>query len=334
MKYYDIQEWLDVEPLTYDFVEDTQDSNYYYEYESIPKGFKRFFVYRADTYDLSHNEYINPKYRNLIKKKCDAARLFDVKDPDSYSELLQGIFAKLWLYPESRKFFDTMTSAQTLVNIAADNIRFLLVWDLYDYKIKPFSNNTFIAFMSVQSKSLCGALNKYNPCLRNFVSLYHSIGNYCPVPENFNRARSNFGRYDFWDLTLEKIRECYLADDEEARNAIMSELLHSSVSDEVIERCVYWFWNVGGSQYGEDGWKNYIDRFFMQDYVDPLSYEVIPLWKGHTWKNAVQSLNAMDGQDVEIASAELVNRIIKRGQRMVDAIKRWEFYKGEEDYPF
>lgn len=323
--------WLDNEPLTYDFVEDTQEEYNYHEYPCIPKGFLRYFVYRADGYDVEHNSFLKPEYLNRIKEKIRLAGLFKVKDPDSASGLLKEIYAVLWPRKGVGGYSDTMTSAQTLVNVAVDNVRYNIDWKLYqDESARPCTKNVFIALMAAEDRLSC-VLNRFYPCLRNYISVYHSIGNYCPVPKGFNRARGQKG-YDFWDLTLEKIREFYLEEDEEKQKEIMRRLLHSKISEQDLDSCIFWFWYSGGNgEKGEAAWRYYIEKFFMQDYVNPETYEVIPLWHQHKWDNAISSLKSMNNGDIELAAAEITNRIMKRGQRMIDAVRHWRFYYDEED---
>lgn len=43
----------------------------------------------------------------------------------------------------------------------------------------------------------------------DFLQLVHSIGNFMPVPRGFNTGRSNFGKWDSWDLTLNQLYQWY-----------------------------------------------------------------------------------------------------------------------------
>lgn len=42
-----------------------------------------------------------------------------------------------------------------------------------------------------------------------FLELGHSIGNFIPVPQGFNVGRSNWGKWDYWGLTLYQIYQWY-----------------------------------------------------------------------------------------------------------------------------
>lgn len=156
------------------------------------------------------------------------------------------------------------------------------------------------------------------PSMRKFLSMTHTIGNYCPVPVEFNGARSgHFASHDYWDLTLMKIHDWYMAAEgtapeeqkKEEQDRMIRELMHDRGNH---ENCRKWLSYFGA---GSDGWHHFVDTLYMQDYVDK-NYSVKPFWKGHGW----DSTGLPQDQDaVDKGLAEIVRRIVARAGRIVRA---------------
>ena len=69
---------------------------------------------------------------------------------------------------------------------------------------------------------------------------------------------------------------------------------------------------------GEDGFKSYVKRFFLEDYVDE-NYKVKPLWEGHSFKNkGIKSL------DQAYAFLLNVNKAISNREKRILKILRGE----------
>lgn len=167
------------------------------------------------------------------------------------------------------------------------------------------------------------------PAMRKFLDLCHTIGNYCPVPVGFNANRSGRGAvHDYWDIALLKIREWYKVETDESKDAILKELLHhkdkepSEKDNECRNNCRKWLQWFGE---GNDGWHNFVDTLYMQDYVNE-NYEVQPFWEGHTWENYKLTDNLKDEENNEVIISkinerlkEINRRIAARSDRMVDA---------------
>ena len=153
-----------------------------------------------------------------------------------------------------------------------------------------------------------------NNDLKRFVSLYHTLGNYSPVPTGFNVARSGVGYssdYDYWDLTLMKIKKYFdlrikpssqLADDVNQ----IAILLHC---EETINNCLNWL-----DEY--DSWDDFVEKNFFQDYVDDEG-EVIPFCAGHSWENGCNEIGNYDE-----FFKNVWNRIEARSNRMINALKK------------
>lgn len=299
-KQMEVKEFLGIESLNYDFTDDcdyTKDSNY-----KNMNGYAKYFAY----------------------KTLDA-----VKDPDSYSILLQEIYKLLWPELEQKDFMmgkdwirsDTMTSVQHTLSKYFE--------ETFPDEVKEYkSNNPRQRFVSAkmckdmyeQFQTVSSCLESNND-LKRFISLYHTLGNFSPVPTGFNVARSGAGYssdYDYWDLTLMKIKKYFdlrkkpssqLADDV---NQIVT-LLHcekmNNSCKETVNNCLKWL-----DEY--DSWEEFIDKNFFQDYVDDEG-EVIPFCTGHSWENGCNEIG-----NYEEFFKNAWNRIEARSNRMINELKK------------
>lgn len=285
-----VKEFLEIDSLNFDFTDDcTRDLNY-----TNMNGYEKYFAYK--TWD-------------------------NVEDPDSSSILLQEIYKILWSELEQQAFMnqkdwicsDTMTSVQhTLAKYFEET---------FPDEVKEYmSNNPRQRFVSVR---MCKAMyeqfntvSRYldsNTDLKRFISLYHTLGNYSPVPIGFNVARSGVGYssdYDYWDLTLMKIKKYFdlrkrpfsqLADDV---NQIAT-LLHC---EKIINNCLKWL-----DLY--DSWEDFVEKNYFQDYVDDEG-EVIPFCYGHSWANGCNEIT-----DYDQFFKNAWKRMEARSKRMINALK-------------
>lgn len=199
------------------------------------------------------------------------------------------------------------------------------------------------------------------PAMRKFLDLCHTIGNYCPVPVDFNANRSGRAVHDYWDLTLMKIRKWYREKDD----AILVELLHQKgckLSNKELKKCenaenckkcgaltnckewLIWFEKNAEEKGKKDGWHNFVDTLFMQDYVKDYekgNYEVKPFWEGHTWETpkltfVTETEEGNDNLNVINKRLEEINRrVVARSNRIVDAcnVKLKEIMDRNEEMP-
>lgn len=249
-----------------------------------------------ERYDFS-DECIKTKEYNKLKgyAKYFAYRSTESKskDPDTNSKLLQEIYKVLWTeeltneqYMRNEKWIqsDTMTSVQNTLN---NYVKEKLETAADKYMDKNKEQRYISAKMCREMYENKKEIEEYGEVkdkfdkdegLEEFVSIYHTIGNYTPVPRFFNRARSGPGcesTYDYWDLTLMKIKEIY-AEKAVDNNQIM-QLLHCKVCDEKVINCRKWL------EYFKT-WKNFIEQNYFQDYVDD-KLEVKPFCTSHSWDN-------------------------------------------------
>lgn len=153
-----------------------------------------------------------------------------------------------------------------------------------------------------------------NSNLKHFISVYHTIGNYSPVPRNFNGSRSGPGvsaAFDYWDLTLMKIKQFFDLRGEskminpEALFPVV-QLLHC---ENTIENCLLWL-NAYSS------WDEFITTNYFQDYVDKDG-EVIPLCKGHSWETGCNEV-----KNFEEFFENAWKRIEARSKRMIGELEK------------
>lgn len=336
IKYQNVQEFVwSKDPETYNFVEDTQDQmtaeadKVYHKMSEYDK----YFAYRAVYhYNKVHNTYlISDSAICNVLKFVERAKAMKMLDPDNHSQLLQQIYRQLWpslaekpyMTEEDRIASDTMTSAQTTVNSLLKKLL-----DVYAVQKMEEIYKNGRGFASTNCSIVLAANNKetgfYNelddnfPALKNFLALYHTLGNYCPVPVGFNAARSNGGRHDYWDLSLRKIYDWYMFSEAEyfrRDDLIQRELLHGKGC---YLNCKKWLEDFG---IGEDGWHNFVTTYFFEDYVDDKG-EPKMFWEGHSWEKCQLPEEWKLPQDKAIinsALAEINERIVKRAKRMTQA---------------
>ncbi len=292
-------------------------------------------IYYDYTDDTLGNKNMNEKgYKEYLEKKGFDKYLEyrlsknSKKDPDLASKKLQEVYKEKWKrYQDPRitsVYSDTMTSAQALISHyyleeCAEE------WEHYK---KQFSCPKAKYPSAISMNNIVGHIKEYPKfkkifmdeteekyqCVREFISLYHTIGNYIPVPEYFNSNRSgNYANHDMWDLTLLKISDYFkFREDKNEQASIQSlkELLHLNV-DNTTNRCV-----LDKTKHWLDSfqdWKEFIRENYLQDYVD-LEHDWIikkEFTDIHTWENPFPEGNYL-------TYFELLTKVIKaRGNNIL-----------------
>lgn len=283
------------ELVEYDFSNDCTTDEAYIE----KKGYDKYF-----------------EYKTTPKSKID--------DPDSSSKLLQEIYKSLWPelinqpYMLSGKHIcsDTMTSVQYTLNkyYEAD-----FTDEKRNYKEKyPRNKGSAVMYANLyeQFPKVRETLDQDEE-LEKFIAVYHTLGNYSPVPYGFNAARSGRGAFDYWDLTLMKIKEFYDSRNEEKIiNAIPTlDIIFQLLHDEKIISCVNWL-----NSYSS--WDEFVKRNYFHDYVEGLDDEngkagdVIPFCKNHSWEAGCNNIS--DYKEFFKNAAQCIE---KRSERMLKALK-------------
>lgn len=151
-----------------------------------------------------------------------------------------------------------------------------------------------------------------NDSFKQFVELNHTIGNFIPVPfkgiDRNNSLSFNVKRNstvgDYWDLTMDKIWKWYLNNDDK----YLYELVGRDVE---LKQMVEDWLSIFGK--GNKGWKNFIDRNYLGDFVDE-DYKPIPFWDNHLEKVVPDNLEkcncffkkvsrAIESRGIDIAEA-------------------------------
>lgn len=307
-----IMDYLENDPLYYDFSNDCTESREYKE----KRGFEKYFIYHSPK---PEGKEIYPAAVSVIGRNYQ--RYGKIGDPDSESKLLQNIYSCLWPEIKKRKseyminssngwiYSDNMISAQSTLN---SYIGKQLPEILKTYNVKRVSKKMCLELY--ESNSAFRKLLDESEDLAHFINVYHTLGNYIAVPFGFNISRSGFcGSYDYWDLTLIKIKEYYDAKIAqsgcEASLVIpelkIMELLHC---DRKVLCCCRWLNSF-------EGWSDFINRNFLQDFIDSDNQQPIPLCEGHSW-DCPQVQNFTEFFKNSWKSIE------KRGVRMIKMLKK------------
>lgn len=305
-----IKEYLQDKPLHYDFSNDCTES---IEYQ-VKKGYEKYFIYRSPK---PEGKEVYPIAVSVIEKNF---KLYGhIGDPDSESRLLQNIYSLLWPEIKEQKkeymvnkrewiYSDTMISIQTTLN---NYVGKQMPEVIKEYGVKRISNKMCIELY--ESNPAFRKLLNESEDLARLITVYHTLGNYMPVPFGFNIARSGVcGSHDYWDLTMFKIKEYY--DARIAQSGYgeflvipelkIMELLHCDCS---FVCCFKWLNSF-------DGWEDFIKKNFLQDFVD-ANNQPIPLCKGHSW-------DWPQVQNFEEFFRNSWQCIEKRSARMIEALKR------------
>lgn len=242
----------------------------------------------------------------------------NVGDPDTKSTLLQEIYkvlwgedvlSKEWMSVRGWIYSDTMTSVQfTMTEYFKSQFRD----EIDEYKREnPHQKQVSAKMCKEMYEKMPTVRRKLNEMIdfMKFVSVYHTIGNYVPVPKGFNCARSGWcGSHDYWDLTLMKIKDYYDTRDTRRENQAQSgkilELFHIANS---VDACIEWLDSY-------ESWEEFVKKNFFQDYVsEDDNWNVKPFCKGHSWEN-----NKIT--DYKEFFLNVVHCIENRGRRMVSQL--------------
>lgn len=98
----------------------------------------------------------------------------------------------------------------------------------------------------------------------DFIRWGYSFSNFLPVPQGFNTGRSNFGKWDSWDLILNQIYQWYL--DNSPNNSLTKTNDHALEklfkNKDTIFHCAEWL-------KGFSSWENFIKQNYMQSFLSP-----------------------------------------------------------------
>lgn len=241
-------------------------------YDSIKDPLERYFIYKSTDPDLVDSAYDEGKSYTMNNLE----KYGEIPDPDGFGgdvALSTELYEKLWgrkndIFGNVVFGGDTMNSVQTTLN------ELLEVPELSEYhNVERKGNNSIRYCLQLFSKydkddtkkekifkKLC---DKYVN-LKEYISSYHTMGNFVLVPAGFNEYRGD-GKtdksskkekpsiFDFWDSSLVHLKK-------------------------------YGF----GTKFKREYFTRYINCFFLWDYVEAVKgedgkteYRVKPLFKSH-----------------------------------------------------
>ena len=251
-----------------------------------------------------------------------------ISDPDSKSQLLQAIYTELWedshltvcrpnKDPNKEIKGDTLISAQTTLNSTIEKFNLGTYHKRYgNYSIK-YAISLYAAFREAFSNEL-----NFVDGLTAFLAVYHTLGNFMPVPACFNTSRSKLTK-DYWDITLYGLYRWFNQTD--SLNSIIDKSKYFPNITQNIDDCVEWLTTYGE---GESGWKNFVEKNYLQDFVnvnpDGGYGEPIELWTNHFSKQ----LKPQGEEEIKQFYTKASRLIRDRGGRMLKALKE---KKGEEE---
>lgn len=139
----------------------------------------------------------------------------------------------------------------------------------------------------------------------NFICNTHSIGNFFPVPQGVNTGRSNFGKWDSWDLVMKQIYLWFQDNPNisvQTNNTALTKLLSNSKNvGDTVNHCVQWLKNFSD-------WKDFVNGNHLNSYVDSKG-KPISFFKNHSLENPLP--NTLEEMEEFFKNAN--NCILKRG---------------------
>lgn len=139
----------------------------------------------------------------------------------------------------------------------------------------------------------------------NFICNTHSIGNFFPVPQGFNTGRSNFGKWDSWDLVMRQIYLWFQDNPNisvQTNNIALTKLLSNSKNvGDAVDHCVQWLKNFSD-------WKDFVNGNHLNSYVDSKGKPIL-FFKNHSLENPLP--NTLEEMEEFFKNAN--NCILKRG---------------------
>lgn len=139
----------------------------------------------------------------------------------------------------------------------------------------------------------------------NFICNTHSIGNFFPVSQGFNTGRSNFGKWDSWDLVMKQIYLWFQDNPNisvQTNNTALTKLLSNSKNvGDAVNHCVQWLKNFSD-------WKDFVNSNHLNSYVDSKG-KPISFFKNHSLENPLP--NTLEEMEEFFKNAN--NCILKRG---------------------
>ena len=278
--------------IRYDY--DYSDDGASPEYVQMEDKLKKFFVYMASGKEYTHEN------EDIMKWGADfcqeiKSRGLHISDPDSNSKILQEIYCKLWdannlktCRKDGKIWGDTMNSANTTLN------QWYKLVETEEQKkerreVKEVKQDVSIRYiLSRYAKDPLGQSALFDTVegMKSFLSIYHTLGNFIPVPKGCNLPRGNKGvgkLRDYWDLTLKAIYDYYVCDESSRKYKIYT--IEDVVGKDKSEVYKDWLASFCVDNSKGGSWNNFVEKNYMQEFVNqnPDGNYGMPkeLWKGH-----------------------------------------------------
>ena len=246
----------------------------------------------------------------------------NITDPDSESEILQIIFKMIWnedvlrcCYDVEKKRIkgDTMNTIQPSLGVYLRRIHN----ERYQRGDAGFKEYYYGSLN--QSLQLYLELDKdekkliKDKAVTDFIKIYHSLGNFMPVPYSKNGGEFNIARSsavnDYWDATMWCIYNWYVTGKNKKDNAdrwlfkLLKEL-------ENVELCKNWLKNF-------KTWNQFVDDNYLQPFVDE-NYKPILLF-GTDFEDRKKPVSEEECMEYFEKTYDCV---MKRSKLMVGAIRK------------
>lgn len=289
------------------------------------------------------------------KEKCNK-RFGTISDPDSGSSLLQIIYETLWRDVKSLNYCkrdnkiqgETMNSANTtlgkLYKYNSKEKKCIETAEQCDergsIKPKPVKPET----CTMQGVSIAYIISRYAEekseqeekydkikGLKDFLSVYHTLGNFIPVPVGCNRPRGVGRLKDYWDLTLKIIYDYYVCGEDKIWDIVKGK------NNELKAFALYELYKQWLDSFQDDGkpsWQCFIEKNYLQDFVnqnvggiydtDGIYGEPKELWEGHFSDFFSGETGALPDsiEQIEEFYVNASDFITKRSKRMLEEIIR------------
>lgn len=313
----DIKEYLqDRNALIYDFSNDGS-SKEYCALDGLV--YEKFFTYMSISKIYMSAEDNIMKYGADFSQACKEVFGKPV-DADSESDLLQTIYRILWkdkylkeCTKDGRIKGDTMHSQNTTLAIV---FREILETDFEraeresirtDKGGQSVSARYIISRYAKDKKNLIKRFDSIKG-LKEFIAVYHTLGNFIPFPVNCNGPRGSGNTKDYWDLSLYYIYEYYINNGDNHLKDIVG-----NAKRNVFRK---WLDSYKVLDDGQKSWNNFINDNYLQDFVNITNGECgLPkeLWSGHFSESVAPNSKEEIEQFYSNASAQ----IMARGSRLL-----------------
>ena len=273
-------------PDRYDFSNDGA-SEEYLALDNFKNDLEKFIIYMSKVRGYKRTKEDIMKYGADFSQKYKDLK---IKDPDSKSILLREIYRKLWadsnlescwvMGKKAQKSYiqgETMNSVNTTLGAWYE----LVESEVHkEERLKLGGQRVSIRYiLSRYAQDTRGQSELFDTVqgLLFLISVYHTLGNFIPVPAGCNAPRGTGILEDYWDLTLKVIYEYYVCGEDKIRDIV------KGANSELYE--LYKKWLDSFQDNNGPSWQCFIEKNYLQDFVNQNvdgSYGIPKeLWRGH-----------------------------------------------------